>query len=84
MPVHSPDRYLTKVVDEFASEANATFESRKRLWQMFVLVYELSSDPEPWIDKLLEIAGSTGMRQRDTQTTLVSALRRARQSGAVA
>jgi len=84
MAVYSPDRYLTRAIDEFASDADATFESRKRLWQMFVLVYELSNDPEPWVDKLLDIAATAGMKQRDIQTTLVSALRRARQTGAVA
>lgn len=84
MSVYSPDKYLAKVVEEFAGEADASYESRKELWRVFVLIYELSPDPEPWVDKLLEIATATGMRQRDIQTTHVSALRRARSTGAVA
>jgi hypothetical protein len=83
MDVYHPGRYLTAVIDEFASEADATFESRKRLWHALVLVHELSDDPAPFVDRLIEIAAGTGMRQRDIQTTNLSALRRARQAGAV-
>jgi hypothetical protein len=84
MGVYSPEKYLAKVVEEYANEVDATFESRRELWRVCVLVYELSADPEPWIDRLIEVAGKTGMRQRDVATTIASALRRARQTGAVA
>jgi hypothetical protein len=82
--VRNPVAYLTKVVAEFANECDATWESRNILWRSVVLAYELSDDPEPWVDKLVDIAEQAGMKQRDVQTTLVSALRRARSTGAVA
>ena len=69
---------------EFASECDATWESRKKLWQIVVLVHELSNEPEHWIDTLADIATKAGMKQRDILTTLASGKRRASKSGAVA
>ncbi len=84
LDVRKPDGYLSKVVAEFDTECDATWESRRLLWRTVVLVYELSADPERWIDTLVDIAERAGMKHRDIMTTVASGLRRARQTGAVA
>ena len=82
--VTAPDRYIEKVVSEFADECDATWESRKKLWQTVVIIYEFSADPEHWIDAVTDIAANAGMKHRDIVATLVSGLKHARKSGYVA
>lgn len=76
--IYDPDAYAERVITEFKDDhTGADFETRKKLWKSAVVIYEVSQDPEPWIECLRVAALGNGMRVVDVETTIRSAQRKA-------
>jgi hypothetical protein len=78
--VRNPARYLSALVAEYRAECATGFASdyraRLRLWHAALVVFEVSEDPDPWLDRLRDL--SLGhIRPSQIETTIRSAERKA-------
>jgi hypothetical protein len=82
MTVRNIGRYLAAVVEEYRKACRHGFvneyEGKKALWHAAIVIYRTADDPEPYLDKLRDIALDTGLRPTRIETTIHSAERQAR------
>jgi hypothetical protein len=84
MTIRNIERYLTAVIAEYRDDCAGGFPdeyaAKTALWKAAVIVWEVASDPAPWIDELRLIALDV-LKASRIETTIQSARRRAVRDG---